>query len=252
MINSAFSILNLLDGWLAGWLPGLVRICMWGGMCGTVALAIYSALSDQTAIGQLKREARELRHRMLDPDLARSEFMDLVRRNLAVSFRLLGKTAFPALLSAFPVIVVASWLSAYQSYALTPDNTPVEVEISPNTEGVTLAPSRAFVRDARKIKVIAVEESLPLRFIVDGKVAYHGTPLHPPSGRVQKKVWWNALVGSEVGYIDSDSALEEIRFRFPRKVFTDGLPKWMATWELPFFLCLAVFAVSIKFVFRID
>lgn len=251
MINSAFPILNLIDGWLPGWIPGLVRICLWGAASGAGMLAIYSALSDQTAIGQLKRETRKLRRRMLDPKLEKSELLGLAGRNITVSLHLLVKTGVPAFLSALPVVVVVCWLSAYQSHRVNPDNSPVEVEILPTAQGVTLSPNKVFVREAQNIGLITGEESFQVRFIHNGRLAYSGTPGRRPTNRVHKKLWWNALIGNEVGYIDSGSALEEIRFHFPRKIFLDGMPMWMSTWELPFFLCLGVVALGIKIVFGI-
>jgi hypothetical protein len=214
-------------------------------------LAIYSALSDQTAIGQLKRETRELRCRMLDPKLEKSELFGLGGRNVTVAFRLLVKTGIPTLLSALPVVVVVCWLSAYQSHRVNPDSGPVEVEILPTAQGVILLPNKAFVHEAKHVGLITGEECSRVGFIYDGRLAYGGTPGCPPTNRVHKKLWWNALIGNEVGYIDSGSALEEIRFHFPRKVFLDGMPMWMSTWEFPFFLCLGVVALGIKIVFGI-
>jgi hypothetical protein len=128
---------------------------------------------------------------------------------------------------------------------------PVEVGILPTAQGVTLIPKEAFVREAKKIGLITREECLQVRFVHDGRLAYSGTPGCPPTNRVRKKLWWNTLIGNEVGYIDPGAELEEIRFHFPRKTFLDGMPMWMSTWELPFFLCLGVVALGIKIIFGI-
>ena len=252
MINLIFPIITFFDEWLAAWIPGLLRICIWGTICGAISMALYYALSNQTAIGQLKLEARKLRQRTVDPDLQYSEFLRLGRRNLIISLHLLGKTGGPALLSILLIGVVVCWLSVYQNYTLNPDNTPIDVEILPTAKGVTLAPVESFIRTDRKIRLIAWDSCLMVRFIRGGEIAYGGSPGSPPSRNIRKKAWWNLLLASEVGYIDSHSSLEEIRFHFPRKVFIHGVPKWMATWELPFFLCLAIVTLSTKLVFRIN
>jgi hypothetical protein len=240
-----------MDGWLAGWFPDLARICTWGALSGAGTLAIYSVLSDQSAIGQLKRETRELRRQILGPELERSEVFTLGRRSLILSFHLLFKTGVPALLSALPVVVVVCWLSAYQSHRLNSDNMPVQVEILPTAQGVNLTPPEAFVREDETIGLIRGEKSPPVRFIHNGRIAYTGSPGSPPTTHVGKKVWWNIFFGNEAGYIDSSSALEEIRFQFPRKVFWVGLPMWMSTWEFAFFVCLGVVALAIKLIFGI-
>jgi hypothetical protein len=252
MINSAFPVLNLVDGWLAVWVPDLARICIWGAVFGAGTLVIYFVLSDQTAIAELKRETRELRRRTLDPNLEKSEVLRLGWRNLAISFRLLAKTGVPSLLSALPVVVIVCWLSAYQGYGLNADNVPVELEILPTDQGVTFFPSEAFIRKSEYNGFIAGDKCVQVRLFCDGRLVYDGTPSCPPSGRVRKKVWWNLLVGSEVGYIDSRSTLEELQFRFPRKMFLHGVPIWMGTWELPFFLSLAAVALAIKMAFRVE
>lgn len=251
MINLAFPFLNFVDGWLAEWIPGLLRICIWGAICGSASMALYYALSNQTAIEQLKLESRKLRRLMMNPDLEYSEFLRLGRRNLLISLRLLGRTGRAALLSVLLIGTVVCWLSIYQSYTSNPANTPVDVEIFPTSKGVTFFPVESFVRTGRKIKFIDADKSPRVRFIFKGKVAYSGTPNTPPGGSIGKKAWWNFLLASKDGYINPGSSLDEIRFQFPRKVFFHGVPEWMASWELPFFLCLGMMTLLIKLVFRI-
>jgi hypothetical protein len=96
------------------------------------------------------------------------------------------------------------------------------------------------------------QDSFPVRFLYAGKVVYSGTPGDPPTSRVHHRRWWNALLESEVGYISPDAPVEEIRFNFPRKLLVKGVPKWVATWEFPFFFSLLLVAVTIKVAFSIE
>jgi hypothetical protein len=69
MIDSLFPILNIVDGWLITFeAPALLRICLWSGVCGAMAMGVYVVFSNQEQIGQFKLQIKDLRRRMLDPE----------------------------------------------------------------------------------------------------------------------------------------------------------------------------------------
>lgn len=103
--------LSLVDNWLAGHFCELSRTCIWGFSAGVMGLFIYAAASNQAAIGELKREARRCRRKLLDPTLDDAEFARLARLNLKVSLLLLARVTGPALLSALPILIIAIWMN---------------------------------------------------------------------------------------------------------------------------------------------
>src|SRR5262245_22411966 len=141
MINAIFPALTAVDGGFAWLLPAPLRVLIWGGIAGALAMLVYLLTSNQAAISRLKADTRHLRRRMLDPDLEQSELGRLIRTNLKSSFRLLGTTLVPAALSTVPVLLVAAWLDAYYGYVLPPNGEPVTLNFEPSTAAVSVEPA---------------------------------------------------------------------------------------------------------------
>ncbi|MFO1128810.1 MAG: hypothetical protein U1E66_10335 [Rhodospirillales bacterium] len=252
MINLTFPVLNAIDGWLAHWVPVMLRVALWGVASGVAALGLYAALSDQPGLARLKRATRGLRREMLDPDLDRDAYMRLVRQNLAQSFRLLGKSLVPSMLSSVPVLVIVLWLSVYYSYDRPPPGEAVPVDVVPAQADVLPASIPPLQRTADGTRLMVGDAPQPVRFVDAAGTVYQGTPDDPPTPVVQKRTWWNALLGNQAGYIRADAAADEIRFQFPFKHLLSGVPEWMATWELTYFLSLVVAALICKFGLKIE
>jgi len=248
-----FVPLNVLDGWLSGWLPDLARICIWGIVSGCAAMLLYYATSNQAAITSLKKETRDLRNRMLKDDLQYSEVMRLAKNNLSTSIRLLGKVLTPSLLASAPVLVPVLWLATYQSYGLPPAGESVNVTVTPHTSNLQFAPSDRFAYIGDDIRFLAAPDVGPVSIMGGARLVYQGDPTDPPSPVLYKRHWWNSILKNPVGYIDPDSVVHEIRWDFPRKrLMAEGVPGWAATWEVPFFLFVFVAAIVLKVVLRIQ
>lgn len=215
-------------------------------------MALYSWLSDQETVAELKGEAKRLRATMLNPDLEESEFRRMMRQNLRISVRLLGKVFTPAVLSSLPSLIVILWLSTYQSYALPAPGSHVELEATPSTECLSAARKDILTRNDHGLSITVGERPGPIRFLKCGRLAYEGNPFDPPSTELRRWAWWNLLWASEAGYIRPDSGLEAIYFHFPRKAFLKGLPSYVTSWELPFFVTLLVASIAVKLAFRIE
>jgi hypothetical protein len=252
MLDVLFPALNQADAFLAVWLPALFRVCLWGALSGASALVIYKLTSDQAGIARLKDQARGYRQQMLDPTLEEAEFKRLVTENLRASLHLLAKVLVPSLVASIPVAAAMFWLSIFFSYQLPEPGENVAVSVIPADAEVSAVPAEALVvKDGHTGYVVGFAPK-PLQIYDErGIVVYRGNPEDPPSGSVQKRKWWNWLVGSAIGYLDDDAGLEEVRWDFPRRTLMDSGPSWMTTWEFPFFFSLIVVALTIKFVFKI-
>jgi len=252
LIELIFTPLDILDSWLAGWLPELARVCIWGMLSGCAAMLIYSAASDQESITSLKTETRNLRARMLKDELQHSEFMSLVKENLLVSLQLLRKVLFPSLTGSLPVLIVAVWLGTHLTYTLPQESEPVTVDIIPPVTGISFYPENFFLQQGIDVRFIPEIDGGPVRIVGKDGLVYSGMPHDHPAPSIQKRKWWNALIGNSAGYIEADSAVEEIRWGFPRKVFIQGVPAWIATWEFPYFMSVFIVAIVLKLGLRIE
>jgi hypothetical protein len=252
MLIYFFQLLSSFDGWIAPYLSGLVRACLYGALSGVGALILYAVVSNQSRIKGLKSEARRLRKQMLDATLSYREMMQLSKKNLMVSLRLLGHALWPCLLSSLPPILFMAWMSIYQSYTLPTNGMPISVTFVPKTAPVVIEPSGISTEFGNGKRVIAVEPGQSMWFGIDGKTVYEGIITNPPVETVHKKRWWNAVMADAAGYIRSDAPVDKIVFDFPRKRFIEGGPAWLATWELPFFLLLFISGIVTKLVFKIE
>ena len=252
MLSHIFFVFNSLDGFLALFLSDFVRACVYGALSGTVAILLYSILSNQPRIKALKSETRRLREQMRNPTLIYQEMIRLSITNLAVSLRLLGYVFLPCLFSSIPPMLFILWLSTYHSYALPPGGTPIGVTFVPENEKIVIKPSWTGSDLGNGKRAISVEAGEKIWFGVEDRTIYEGIITEPPVRSVHKKRWWNALMADDTGYIRSDAAVDEIVFAFPRKRFFARGPVWVRTWEFPFAALCLISAITTKWVFKIE
>ena len=253
MINALFPALTAVDELFASFLPALLRVLIWGGIAGALAMLVYWLTSNQPGIARLKAETRDLRRRMLDADLEQSEFARLIRRNLKMSFSLLGKTLLPGMYSTVPVLLIAAWLNTFYAYAMPPAGGPVSLRLEPPLDVVAIEPaSRVAGRDGTGWTITSSPANEALTIVAAGVTAYTGSPFSPPVPEIAKRQWWNALLASEAGYLNPEARVDRIVIAVPRRHLIGGLPGWLAGWEGPYFLAILVVAVALKLALKIE
>ncbi|MEN8128751.1 MAG: hypothetical protein ABFS45_00870 [Pseudomonadota bacterium] len=252
MLESLFIPLDFLDGLMAGWLSELVRICVWGFVSGAAAMLLYLVTSDQESIVVLKKETSDLRKRMLKEDLPYNEVMNLMKENLLVSFRFLRKVLTPSLLASIPVLLIALWLGAFLTYTLPENSESVSMDIVPPDSELSFKPENRFIKHGDKVYFLPGKNADPVSILSNKGLVYSGRPDNGPVSVVYKRQWWNTLVENGAGYIEPESPAQEIRWNFPRKLFLESVPAWVATWEFPFFFSVFIVAFVLKVVLRIQ
>jgi hypothetical protein len=252
MLNYIFQYLNIFDGWIAQVVAGLVRTSFYGAVSGFAAVGIYAVVSNQRRLRELKNETRRLRGLMRDTTLSFREVIDLNKKNLIASLRLLAHSLWPCVLSSVPPIVMMMWFSNYQSYTLPLDGKPVNVTFVPERIPVVIEPAgvRRDLGDGRH--AIVVGDGQRVRFGFGDRTIYEGIIAEHSVDTIHKERWWNAFLASEAGYIRADAPIEEIKFDFPRKRFIENGADWIATWEFQFFLALVVSSLTAKVAFHVE
>lgn len=253
ILNTLFPVLGGIDDLIAIILPLLIRISIWGGIAGALAMGIYSLTSNQTVISHLKSESRRLRKQMLEPDLEHKVFLKLMRRNLKVSFALLGRVIGPGLMSALPVLFIAVWLQIFFSYALPETGDKIVVTMSPNYSGLSITTQAGiFQKEQDTLWIVPSSYSEQIEVRINGDPIYTGNPFTPPTSSIGKRKWWHVLVSSETGYLADEAPIEELLLALPRKRVLPGVPLWASGWEGPFFLWVLLSSLSIKLIFHIE
>lgn len=251
VLNFPFPVFDTLDG-IFGFLPAALRVALFGGLSGALTMAVYRWSSNQERIRSYKEEMGRIRRALKAAADDLGETMRLSRANLGVSFRLLGTVTGPALLASLPILFVIVWVATRYGWETPPPASPVAITFEPAREGVVVEPPDALKVAGEKLFLRWPAAPGEIRFR-DGKgVIYAGPPPEPGNDVVHKPLWWNLLLGNEMGYLREDAAIEAIRFELaPRRLIPAG-PGWLAGWEGIYFGSLLLTSLLLKIVFRID
>ncbi len=253
MISELFPVLSMVDRWLAGLLPFAVRLSMWGALAGTLSITIYAKLSPQASITKLKKKTWSLQRKMLCADI---EFLDILRlskENLKTSLRLFATVLGPALVSALPVLFLASWIHTCLAYEAppTPDDLIITA-VDGNVDLRLLFYSNVHEKSNNEIHDHDLVSPEAIIVMADNKTIYSGTPLSPPTPVIHKQRWWSVLLDSPAGYLVEDAPIDSIRLNLSKKQAVKWMPNWAAGWEFPFFVFVFLAALGIKLGFRIE
>lgn len=233
-------------------MPDVLRICVYGVLCGVISVSIYAWISNQRRIAELKRKARDLRARVLADDIDHRELLRLTRSNLATSFRLLGRTFVPAVVSALPVILAIEWISIHHSFDVPEPGERIRITAVPHSSSLTAAPDNIEFGKQDEMWLAVPDASGQILLCEDGVEVYAGNPFDAPTAYLQKKKWWNAVMPSRAGYLSADSTIQAVHFEFAKKLFFQNIPEWLATWHFSFFAALVITAVTLRLRFRIS
>lgn len=225
-----------LDGRLT-LLPEYARLLFWGALSGLLSMGFYALLSPQHRIAQGKRDQARARHRLNAFDGELAEAWPLIRSLLGASLRQVGRATGPALAASIPALCVMLWLSNQYGHRF-PASGAAAVTISPDTYRGTLSPGEngdyrieIADRDRRTVARVPLPEAIPV---------------------VEKRQWWNLLIGNPAGYLDPSAPMQRIEIHLPRANYLepapgwapdwvrDRTPDWMAGWEFGFFTALLV------------
>jgi hypothetical protein len=200
-------------------------------------MALYRLVSPQRRLERIAAEERSLKGALRDDDTELAEGLASARRLLRLAFARLCFAVPAVIVAALPVLFLMPWLDTRYAYELPPPERSAVVRASPSTiQGMWIAaadaPPRIELRDANG-GIVRTE------------------PITAPVPVIQKRAWWNRLVGNPLGYLPDDGPIERIDIDLPpRHVLTVG-PEWIRTWLAPFFGALLATSLLIKFVFRI-
>ena len=251
LIDRLFPPLDALDQALSAALPPLARLILYGVASGAVTLVVYRLASNQDGIRATKERMRELRGQLTAAGDDFAATMRLSRQNLAVSFRLLGMSLWPALVASLPVVVIIAWLAMSWSQPLPAAGTAVPLAYEPATAGLATEPADALATSpgGGMLRWPAVEAPATLKD-ASGAV-YEGLGARPPATVLHKRVWWNAILGNPAGYLPDNAALEEVRLKLPEREVLNAGPGWARGFELTYFAVVVVVSLAIKVVFKI-
>jgi hypothetical protein len=254
MIYILFPIFDIIDSWFGAFLTFPIKNLIWGILAGSLAFIIYWISSNQIAISEIKNEMKILRAKMFDSSLEdKSEYNSLAKKNLSLSFKLLGKILLPAVISITPVIIIALWYDMNHSYYVPLDGEKVNVSTYPTLSELDIEPFELTSKDIEGNTFLHLTFNyIELSIYSNNILIYSGTPFKKPIPYITKKNWWNLLLGNPIGYIDDNANFEAIIFDYPEKILFSKLPKIINGWELLFFVGIFISTIPLRLIFKVQ
>ena len=253
MINIIFPIFDKIDYWISLLLPFVIQNLFWGIIAGTFAFIIYWLLSDQDCISNIKNDMKDLRKKMFDSSLEdKAEYNSLAKKNLSLSFKLLGKILLPATLSILPVVIIAIWYDMNHSFIIPFEQDKVAVSSLPIAIDFNVEPYEISSNDIDGNTFIYPVHPLDkISFFNKNGLIYSDAPFSKPIPYITKRKWWNLILGSPIGYLYDEANIEVLIFDYPEKVVFNKIPKIINGWELLFFLGIFITALPLRIIFKV-
>ena len=216
-------------------LPTLIRLVIWGVAAGAFSMWLYRRISPQDRIARSRQDQLQVRRQLDAFDGELGEAWPLIRRLLGLSGVQVGRVLGPAVLASLPVFCLLVWMST--KYGHTYPDQPPTVHVTPSS---------------LQARWIAVQDHLPsIRVTGSEATQLAEVPLAAPVPVIEKRHWWNTLIGNPAGYLNADGPAQRLDIELPRQQFVNVGPGWMRGWEVPFFASLIVASLALKRVLRI-
>ena len=229
-------VLSAIDGWLAGFLPVVVRLVFWAAVTALLGMELYRLLSPQERIAGTRLAFEQSRRRVAEFE---GEFEDAwphIRAMFSSALRRLA-LAFPAtIVAALPFLVAIVWLDTRYGNTYPPLDIPAAITVPGEFEG----------------RWVAVDGGVPRAAIADRSgVPVAEVPVAQPVPVIHKRRWWNALIGNPAGYLPEELPFDRVDIALPRRQVLSLGPDWLRDWEVVFLAASILFAVAFKTVRRI-
>jgi uncharacterized membrane protein (DUF106 family) len=244
-------LLSAVDAALAGVLPPLIRLLLWGVAAGWLTMLVYRRLSNQEKIGLLKAEQKAQQKRIAEFDGEFSELMPLVRATLGTGFRQLGLALGPALLATVPVLFLVVWVASAFAYQAPEPGAPVRFTAEPAASGIHWEPPAA-AQPAESGWLVTWPAPDSTVVMTDGESPLLRLPLEHDVPVIHTRKWWNWFMANPLGYLPEGGNVETIHIALPERSYLAFGPQWMRGWMFSFFLTFLLSSVAFKFLLRID
>jgi hypothetical protein len=206
---------DLVDRTLLGWLPPLARLILWAVAAAIVSLSIYRWLSPQRRITETKAEAVEARRRLNAHDGDLESAMPLMRRSVGLALRQVGLVLPGALVASLPVLALLVWLDATYGYRFPAAPQAPAIAVEPQDYAARWQASDAGGRIA----------------ITDGQGAQVADlAVEKPVTRIEKRHWWNIVIGNPAGYLPETGPVEGVTIALPEQHYLPVGPDWLRSW----------------------
>lgn len=218
-------------------LPDIARIVTWGILGAGLSLGLYWLLSPQSHIARITTDERELKKTLRDDTIEMADGLAAAKALLRLALTRVGLVTVPVLVAALPLLSMMTWMEAHYSHNLPGPGQSAAVKVEPQ-----VAHGRWVSAGAPPARVEVVD---------DRGALIQSLPVPVPVPVIEKRTWWNVLIGNPLGYLPEDGPVDRIDIDLPAKVYLSMGPDWIKGWLPPFIFSLLVASLLLKFAFRI-
>jgi hypothetical protein len=229
-------VLDFVDNAVLGALPPLVRLILWAIAAAILSLAIYRWLSPQRRIAEIKAAAHAARQRLNAHDGDLESALPLMRQSMGMALRHVGLVLPAALVASLPVLALLVWLDGAYGHVLPAAGQTPAIQVEPPGYAARWQPNgngtRIELRDQRGTQVAQVTFEKPVT-------------------RIEKRHWWNVVVGNPAGYLPEDVPIEGVTIDLPEQQYIPVGPEWLRSWFAVAFCVLLITSILFMRVARI-
>jgi hypothetical protein len=229
-------VLDFVDSTVLGALPPLVRLILWAIAAAILSLALYRWLSPQRRIAEIKTAAIAARQRLNAHDGDLESALPLMRQSMVLAVRHVGLVLPAALVASLPVLALLVWLDGAYGHALPAAGQAPAILVEP--QGYA-AQWQAGGNGAR-IKVTDRQGAQVAQLT-----------LEKPATRIEKRHWWNTVVGNPGGYLPADGPVAGVTIDLPEQQYIPIGPEWLRSWFVVAFGVLLITSILFMRVARI-
>jgi hypothetical protein len=226
-------LFDFVDRSLLGALPPLARLILWAIAGAAMSLALYRLLSPQRRIAQAKAAALDARRRLNAHDGDLESALPLMRQSMKAALRHVGLVFPAAIVASLPVLALLVWLDVAYGYQLPQDRQAPAVSVEPATYSGEWRPNG----------------SIEVRDKAGAEVAH--LTLAEPITHIEKRQWWNVLVGNPAGYLPEQGPIERVTIALPERQYLPVGPDWLRSWVTVALTALVIASLLIMRIARI-
>ena len=205
---------DLVDRSLAV-LPPVLRLILWAIAGAAVSLALYRLLSPQRRIAEAKAAALAARRRLNAHDGDLEGAFPLMRQSMAAALRHVALVFPGAVVASLPVLALLVWLDGAYGYRFPEDRQAPTVAVEPQSYSGEWRPSgtggEIELKDGAGTEVARLTVAQPVP-------------------RIEKRQWWNVLVGNPAGYLPDSGPIEGVTIGLPERQYLPVGPDWLRSW----------------------
>jgi hypothetical protein len=203
---------DFVDRSLLGALPPVARLILWAIAGAAVSLTLYRWLSPQRRIAAAKAAALDARRQLNAHDGDLESALPLMRQSMKAALRHVGLVFPAALIASLPVLALLVWLDGAYGYQLPQGAQTPTVSVEPASYSGQWQPNGSIdVRDQSGAEVARLT-------------------LAEPITRIEKRQWWNAIVGNPAGYLPEQGPIDSVTIALPERQYLPVGPDWLRSW----------------------